>query len=234
MMLLLLCGCCYNALFFSFLLPLLIPLLPILLLVFCSPSQRIDLILVAMNVRGMIVVVVAVLAMQLWIVNSVTLDDNGHVKIIVVERSHTSSCDHLKNGDEVVLNVVGVLAESNEVFTRDDEMHYTIGSETFIPGWEYGLEGVCEGEKRTVVIPPALAYGEHGHSPVVPPHAELKFHIQVVEIIGHSSTELKHFDLDMIALFATAFASAIIIGLCFKCSTRDSPQPISAHKKKGK
>lgn len=62
-------------------------------------------------------------------------------------------------------------------------MTYTMGSKTFVPGWEYGLEGSCAGEKRTVTIPPALAYGEQGLPPHIPPNATLRFHIEILSIV---------------------------------------------------
>lgn len=65
------------------------------------------------------------------------------------------------------------------------EMEYVMGSKTFVKGFEYGLEGCCVGEQRTIVIPPHLAYGERGHPPYIPPNAALKFHLKVLDIVAH-------------------------------------------------
>ena len=35
----------------------------------------------------------------------------------------------------------------------------TVGAYQVISGWEEGLLGMCEGEKRTLTIPPTKAYG---------------------------------------------------------------------------
>ena len=37
---------------------------------------------------------------------------------------------------------------------------HTVGSGQVIKGWEVGLEGMCLGEKRTLIIPPDMAYGK--------------------------------------------------------------------------
>ena len=40
-------------------------------------------------------------------------------------------------------------------------MEYLHGAQNIIPGLEQGLEGLAAGDAKTVVVPPALAYGEY-------------------------------------------------------------------------
>jgi FKBP-type peptidyl-prolyl cis-trans isomerase len=51
-----------------------------------------------------------------------------------------------------------------------------------IKGWEEGLVGMQVGEKRQLVVPPHLAYGEKGAGGVIPPNATLLYDIELLEI----------------------------------------------------
>lgn len=46
-------------------------------------------------------------------------------------------------------------------------MWFTLGIKEVIKGWDKGLQDMCSGEKRKLVIPPALAYGKDGKGTVL-------------------------------------------------------------------
>ena len=54
------------------------------------------------------------------------------------------------------------LSSSNSSYSRNHTYDTYIGKGYVIPGMDQGLQGVCIGEKRRIIIPPHLAYGESG------------------------------------------------------------------------
>ncbi|KAM9307975.1 peptidyl-prolyl cis-trans isomerase FKBP9 [Gastrophryne carolinensis] len=58
-----------------------------------------------------------------------------------------------------------------------------LGSGQVVIGMDIGLRNMCVGEKRTVVIPPHLGYGEAGVVGEVPGSAVLVFAIELLELI---------------------------------------------------
>lgn len=50
-----------------------------------------------------------------------------------------------------------------------------------IQGWEFGLEGICAGGERRIVIPAPLAYGKKA-MPGIPANSELTFDVKCLEI----------------------------------------------------
>jgi len=84
-----------------------------------------------------------------------------------------------KAGDEVTVNYVGVGYKSKKEFdsswSRNEPFTFTLGSGEVIPGWDSGIEGMKVGGRRTLIIPPELAYGPAGSPPVIGPNETLVF-----------------------------------------------------------
>ncbi|XP_062331007.1 peptidyl-prolyl cis-trans isomerase FKBP10 [Osmerus eperlanus] len=66
-------------------------------------------------------------------------------------------------------------------YQRNSTYNTYIGMGYVISGMDKGLQGVCVGEKRRIVMPPHLAYGEQGAGQDIPGSAVLVFDIHVID-----------------------------------------------------
>ncbi|MHB8674706.1 MAG: FKBP-type peptidyl-prolyl cis-trans isomerase [Candidatus Limnocylindrales bacterium] len=91
----------------------------------------------------------------------------------------------VKNGDIVKVNYIGTLQDGTKFdssYDRKIPFTFTLGAHQVIKGWDLGVLGMKLGEKRQLVIPPALAYGQSGIPIVIPKNATLTFQIELLQI----------------------------------------------------
>ena len=93
-----------------------------------------------------------------------------------------------KTGDTVAVNYTGKLADGTVFDSNVDPKFghvtpfiFTLGAGQVIPGWDKGIVGMKVGETKTLVIPPADAYGASGQGPI-PPNATLTFEVELLAI----------------------------------------------------
>lgn len=97
-----------------------------------------------------------------------------------------------KKGDELLMHYEGKLTDGSEFdssYKRGDPLKFTLGAGMVIKGWDKGLEGICKGEIRNLVIPHHMAYGESGYPPIIPAKATLKFKVELVGFAGSADEE---------------------------------------------
>ncbi|MGC9418515.1 MAG: FKBP-type peptidyl-prolyl cis-trans isomerase [Rhodovulum sp.] len=69
----------------------------------------------------------------------------------------------VKAGDKVRIHYTGTLADGTTFDSSEgrDPLEFTVGSGEIIPGLDSALPGMAAGDKKTVEIPCAEAYGDH-------------------------------------------------------------------------
>ncbi|XP_069814819.1 peptidyl-prolyl cis-trans isomerase FKBP14 [Dendropsophus ebraccatus] len=108
------------------------------------------------------------------------------VQIQVVEKPFLCK-RKTKNGDMLLLHFEGFLESNGTRFystyaeNNNQPVWFTLGIREGVKGWDKGLKDMCAGEKRKLIVPPALAYGKEGKGKI-PPESTLIFDINLIEI----------------------------------------------------
>ena len=85
-------------------------------------------------------------------------------------------------GATMKVHYVGKLLATGKIFsssfhTGSQPFRFSLGSEEVIQGWNKGLLDMCEGERRRLMVPWSMGFGEKG-SKGVPPFADLQVRLR--------------------------------------------------------
>ena len=108
-------------------------------------------------------------------------------KLHIGIKKRVENCERqAQKGDSLHMHYKGTLKDSGTEFdnsySRGQPLVFTLGTGQVIKGWDQGLLGICAGEKRKLVIPSHLAYGDSGSPPSIPPKATLVFDVEAVKV----------------------------------------------------
>ncbi len=105
-------------------------------------------------------------------------DENG-IFYIVTREGKGSVCG---GGKKVATNYKGFLLDGS-VFDKSEgrgPLEFTTDGGQMIPGFDVMVQQMKVGEKRTVLLPPDMHYGERGYAGVIPPMSYIGFDIELV------------------------------------------------------
>lgn len=89
-----------------------------------------------------------------------------------------------KAGAMVVAHYNGTLLDGttfDSSYKRGQPFTFAVGKGQVIKGWDEAFIDMKKGEKRTLIIPFNLAYGEAGYPPVIPPKSTLIFEVELID-----------------------------------------------------
>ena len=89
------------------------------------------------------------------------------------------------NHSKIKVHYIGMFEDGTKFdssYDRGEPFSFQIGLRQVIKGWETGIIGMKVGGKRTLIIPPALGYGERGAGELIPPNSTLVFDIEIIDI----------------------------------------------------
>lgn len=97
-----------------------------------------------------------------------------------------------KKGSKITVHYTGWLystdhegnkgKEFDSSHQRNTPFTFLLGIGSVIKGWEEGFEGMKEGGKRLLVIPPEMGYGARAVSNIIPANSTLLFEVELLSV----------------------------------------------------
>jgi FKBP-type peptidyl-prolyl cis-trans isomerase len=108
------------------------------------------------------------------------------VEELLIETLEEGEGVEAKDGDTVLVHYTGQLLDGtvfDSSVEKGEPFSFTLGEGRVIQGWDEGVKGMKVGEKRFLVIPSTMGYGELGSPPTIPASAGLQFEVELLEIV---------------------------------------------------
>merc|ERR1712001_662177 len=115
-----------------------------------------------------------------WV--SVSFAQNGlQIKTLI---EPTNCARRVQARDNIEVHYSGTLIDGTKFdssYDRGQPFQVQIGVKKVIKGWDQGIVGMCIGEKRQLIVPPELGYGQQGvGNGLIPGGATLVFEVEML------------------------------------------------------
>ena len=112
--------------------------------------------------------------------------DGSEEQELQIETLKQGTGEEAKSGNNIAVHYTGTLEDGTKFdssLDRGKPFVFTLGIGQVIKGWDMGVLGMKVGEKRKLVIPSELGYGETGTpGGPIPPNATLIFEVELLSI----------------------------------------------------
>jgi FKBP-type peptidyl-prolyl cis-trans isomerase len=101
-----------------------------------------------------------------------------------VERAPGTGEGTPRIGGEVIAHYDGRLLDGtpfDSSYQRGTPFTFRVGIGAVIPGWDEAFLTMKKGERRTLIVPYWLGYGEKGNPQKIPPKATLVFEVELID-----------------------------------------------------
>lgn len=102
----------------------------------------------------------------------------------IVEREGTGT-ETPRRGQIAAVHYRGTFLDGtpfDDSYSREGPFNFPVGQGRVIAGWDEAVMDMKIGEKRRLIIPYWLAYGEKGSRGKIPPRATLVFEVELLEL----------------------------------------------------
>lgn len=110
--------------------------------------------------------------------------EGPELKVEVVHTPEECS-EKSQKGNLLTMHYTGTFEDGKQFDSsvdRNQPFTFQIGVGQVVKGWDQGLLDMCVGEKRKLIVPPHLGYGEQGAGEVIPPGSTLYFETELIKI----------------------------------------------------
>lgn len=116
----------------------------------------------------------------------VTIPANPAPTELALEDEVVGAGREAESGTTVEVHYVGISWSTGQQFDaswdRDETFRFPLGAGHVIPGWDQGVQGMREGGRRRLTIPPSLGYGAAGAGGVIGPNETLVFVVDLITV----------------------------------------------------
>ncbi|KAE9978030.1 hypothetical protein BLS_008945 [Venturia inaequalis] len=102
---------------------------------------------------------------------------------VKIDQRKAGSGPGAKKGDKVGMRYIGKLKDGKQfdANTKGEPFKFKLGHGDVIKGWDIGVQGMCVGSERRIVVPAQHAYGSK-KLPGIPPNSELTFDLKLISL----------------------------------------------------